>query len=121
MGRNHSILKNPCSRALVVLTRPFAYGGGEAWRGTGALGGWGRGGAGSCLRRAGRAARDGSRGSGRAQVGVGARPGLCRARRASCSLPPRQPAATHRAPRPARAGTHANKDASIYSPLPVDF
>lgn len=35
--------------------------------------------------------------------------------------PSRPPAATHRASWPSRAETHANEDASIYSPLPADF
>lgn len=109
--------------SLGVLRRSFASGGGEARRGTRApesegvrLGHRGR----KLAEGDGQAARGRSRGSAGAQVCAGAGPGLRPAHQASCLLPPRRPPPLT-GPVASRAGTYANKDASIYLPLPADF
>lgn len=61
-----------------------------------------------------------SRGPAGARVCAGAGPASALRARPPARAPPSPPTATHR-PRGRRAGTHANKDASIYSPLPGRF
>lgn len=91
--------------------------GGEAQRGTEDLGDWGvhlgyRGG--KLSEEGGQAARGRSRGSAGAQVCAGFGPGLRPARQASCSLPPRLPAATHSPGPAADQRSDARKQGCFY-------